>query len=148
MRHIQNDIRKFMIAANQECPDKPTLSTEKIRLLRAKLILEEALEQCDALGFCVRMDDGHVSFEENLPTSVDITKIADGIADQIYVSVGTAIALGIDMNPVWEIVQSANMMKFGPGSYKNEHGKQMKPPGWKAPDEAIAKELELQGLPI
>lgn len=138
MKQVQDDILKFMLTAGQDCPETPTLSTIEVRKLRATLILEEAYEQCNALGFLV---SGTKLYEAPAPNLVEI---ADGITDQIYVSVGTAIALGIDMVPIWDLVQSANMAKFGPGSWKREDGKQMKPPGWTPPDEAIKQEIKNQ----
>ena len=58
--------------------------------------------------------------------------VADGIADLIYVLLGRAIAYGIDLRPVWDEVQRANMSKEGGG--KRADGKILKPPGWRAPD--------------
>lgn len=154
MKQIQEDIKQFMQAAEQGCPETPTISIPEVRKLRAHLILEEALEQCKALGVKVCFDDqseGQVKTIYGLDQLIlganeepNLTEIADGIADQVYASVGTAIALGIDMAPIWDLVQTSNMAKFGPGSYKNEHGKQMKPPGWVAPNAAIAQEIERQ----
>lgn len=152
MKHLQQDIKQFMLASNQECPEKPTLATPEIRTLRAKLILEEAIEQCVALGFSPFMSgEGFKSLVDHdtvitliANRDANLIEIADGIADQVYVSVGTAIALGIDMQPIWDLVQRANMDKFGPGSWKRDDGKQMKPPGWVSPNEAIAKEIERQ----
>lgn len=60
--------------------------------------------------------------------------IADGIADLIYVAIGTAIGYGIDMRPVWEAVHRANMAKAG-GPVRDD-GKRGKPPGWEHPDVA------------
>lgn len=67
--------------------------------------------------------------------------IADGIADLIYVAIGTAIGYGIDMRPVWEAVHRANMAKAG-GPVRDD-GKRGRPPGWQHPD--IASILESQG---
>jgi predicted HAD superfamily Cof-like phosphohydrolase len=64
----------------------------------------------------------------------DLPAIADGLADLIYVAIGTAVAYGIDLRPVWAAVQAANLGKLG-GTVR-EDGKRMKPPGWKPPDVA------------
>lgn len=154
MKKIQTDVKQFMLAAEQECPSEPTLSDKKTCELRAKLILEEALEQCRAYGVTVRFL-AYKSFFEVTPEVADaihfeatrepdLVEIADGACDQIYVSVGGAIAMGLDLAPIWELVQNANMAKFGPGSYKREDGKQMKPQGWQSPNASIGNEIERQ----
>jgi NTP pyrophosphatase (non-canonical NTP hydrolase) len=61
----------------------------------------------------------------------DVVEIADGIADLIYVLLGTAIELGIDMSPIWNEVQKTNMAKEGGGARPD--GKILKPPGWEPP---------------
>lgn len=70
----------------------------------------------------------------------DLAAIADAIADLMYVIVGTAITLGIDIRPIWQAVQQANMAKTGGGTRAD--GKILKPPGWTAPD--IGKLIEVQ----
>lgn len=149
MNKQQADINQFMRTAEQHIPSYPTIVPIDIRVLRAKLILEEALEQVEALGVCLHYDQGEKGLmvlesdrlDYGLAGEIDLTKFADGCADQIYVSLGALSALGINFEPIWVLVQAANMAKFGPGSYKRPDGKQMKPPGWAAPDDAIKEEL-------
>lgn len=71
----------------------------------------------------------------------DLPAIADGLADLIYVALGTAIAYGIDLRPVWSAVHAANMAKIGGPT--REDGKVLKPEGWQPPD--IKGILERQG---
>lgn len=62
----------------------------------------------------------------------DIPGIADGCADLIYVTIGTAVRYGIDLVPIWRAVQAANMTKAnGP---RRADGKILKPEGFKHPD--------------
>ena len=84
-------------------------------VLRLSLVAEEYKEFRDA----VALNEGHAA-------------IADALADLIYVTIGTAITYGIDLRPVWDEVQRANMAKAG--GPKREDGKQLKPEGWKPPD--------------
>jgi len=49
-------VHAFMLRAKQTTPTMPTLPDEKTRLLRAKLIMEEALETIEALGVTVVTD--------------------------------------------------------------------------------------------
>ena len=60
-----------------------------------------------------------------------LAEIADGIADLVYVAIGTASTLGIDMEPVWEEVQLSNMAKVN-GPVRPD-GKRLKPEGWQPP---------------
>jgi predicted HAD superfamily Cof-like phosphohydrolase len=70
----------------------------------------------------------------------NLEEIADGIVDSIVVLLGTAIAYGIDIQPLWDIIHKSNMAKTDGG--RREDGKVLKPEGWKPPD--IARELRRQ----
>lgn len=94
---------------------QPTEIPKEVEDLRWQLIAEEISELGDSM------------FD-----TFDLAGIADGIVDSIYVLIGTAIAYGIDLRPVWDAVQAANMAKTGGG--KRDDGKILKPPGWEAPD--------------
>jgi predicted HAD superfamily Cof-like phosphohydrolase len=74
----------------------------------------------------------------------DLVEIADAIADQVYVLIGTAVTFGIDLPAVWEQVQRANMAKTGGGTRAD--GKILKPAGWQPPDVAgvIAGQLPIE----
>ena len=65
---------------------------------------------------------------------VDVEGVVDGCADISVVTIGTLIAFGVDDEPVLEEVDSANLRKFAPGSYRRDDGKWMKPPNWTAPN--------------
>ena len=124
---IRKQVREFMVAAGQDLPGKPTIPSMDVAKLRTKLVLEEVLELTDA------------TFGQNEPNMVEI---ADALADLDYVVEGMRLALGIDGKPIADEVHRSNMAKFGPGSWKREDGKQMKPPDWTPPN--IAKILEEQ----
>lgn len=113
------------------CPERigatPRLDRERVPLLFA-LIEEEFRELATAL------EAGH------LPA------IADGGGDLIYVVLGAMTTMGIDMRPVWDAIQTANMAKEG-GSRRAD-GKVLKPPGWQPPDvAAVLARQEPIGLP-
>lgn len=89
--------------------------------LRWKLLVEECTETCEAI------------VEDNLPKTID------GIGDLIYVALGSAVSFGVDMDPVFHAIHSANMNKVD-GKFRSD-GKLLKPEGWKPPDiESILKE--------
>lgn len=64
--------------------------------LRARLMIEELGEILEALG------------------TQDRVELADGLADLIYVTVGTAVSYGIPIRRIFEEVHNSNMSKFYP----------------------------------
>ncbi len=137
--HYQR-VKEFMQKVGQTTPDRLTTPVEKVRILRAKLILEEALETVHAMGIEVRAggEAGTVIEEKSLHYAasgdVDVVEVVDGCADISVVTIGTLIAFGVDDEPVLEEVDSSNLRKFEPGSYRREDGKWIKPPNWTPPD--------------
>jgi predicted HAD superfamily Cof-like phosphohydrolase len=136
-------IREFMQKAGQETPGQPTPPSAAIRVLRAKLILEEALETVEALGVDVRVSGGgasHISLVDDpemifeVVREPDLEGVVDGCADISVVTIGTLVAFGVDDEPILEEVDSANLRKFAAGSYVRDDGKWMKPPDWRKPD--------------
>lgn len=63
-----------------------------------------------------------------------MVKVADGLADLIYVCIGTALTLGIPLDRVWKEVHRSNMAKVQGGVRRREDGKILKPEGWTPPD--------------
>ena len=136
-------VRTFMQKVGQPTPSSPVIPDEPTRILRAKLIFEEALETITALGVEIRASDGQTSVIVNDPEGehlfeasgeVDLEAVVDGCADISVVTVGTLISFGVDDEPVLREVDEANLRKFEPGSYMREDGKWMKPPQWTPPD--------------
>lgn len=129
-----------MQKAGQDTPDTVTVPEPATRILRAKLILEEALETVHALGVIVRAGDeegpelveGHLHYSDGREPNLEM--VVDGCADISVVTIGTLVAFGIDDEPVLEEVDRANLRKFGPGGWMREDGKWMKPPDWTPPD--------------
>lgn len=130
----QQRVEMFMEKAGQTVPDRPTIPDEATRRFRANLILEEALETIKALGFDVcfhiggKLEIGKQVFEP------DLIQIVDGCADISVVTIGTLSACGVADADVMIEVDRSNLGKFGPGSYKREDGKWMKPPDFTPPD--------------
>lgn len=133
----QNDVR-------QNIPSKPSIPPEDVRLLRAKLILEEALETIDGLGFIVGLDldedfreisVGDIHFDHDVETQDQLADIIDGCVDEIYVCNGTLAACGVPDLPHVHEVNRANNAKFPGGKATfNESGKYLKPAGWQPPN--------------
>lgn len=132
-----------MLRAKQEVPILPTLPNEQIRRLRAKLILEEALETILALGFEVYSKGGGV-FDLHIIDPPNLTEIVDGCCDLMVVTTGTLSACGLADVKLQEIVDADNLKKFKPGHTISPEGKFIKPPGHKGPTELIEYEIECQ----
>lgn len=124
MRDAFRDVIEFEIACGNPLADHlPTVPDANTLDLRENLISEEFDELMSALWEV-----------EHDPDAEQMANIADGIADLIWVAIGTAIRFGIDLPVVWEHVKAANMAKFGPGSWRRSDGKLMKSPTWVPPD--------------
>jgi predicted HAD superfamily Cof-like phosphohydrolase len=119
--------------------------------LRARLMLEESLET--AIGL-VGEDEAFKVLDEidgetcrklardgRVGCGPDIVEVIDGVCDTIYVALGTAEALGVDIAPFFELVHAANMAKTP--APVDGHGKRGgKPDGWQDPKHDIRRLLE------
>ena len=99
--------------------------------LRKSLITEEYTElmsglvQAEAQAYC------------SLPITQEVKEeILDAIADLIYVTIGTAIDFGFDLEGAFEEVQRSNMSKLGEDGKPifRKDGKILKGPNYKKPD--------------
>lgn len=84
------------------------------------------------VGLCLRLIKEEVQ-RELIPAleQRNVVMAIDGAVDSIYVILFAMCKMGIDLEPFWDEVQRTNMAKLP--VVKDEHGKTMKPPGWKAP---------------
>lgn len=128
----QEKVELFMKKAGQDVPDKPCIPDEKTRILRAKLIFEEAMETIEALGISIIPLMDKVRYVADLKP--DLIKIADGCADIKVVTTGTLSACGLPDEEIQDTVDDANLRKFGPGYKIREDGKLIKPPDFQPPD--------------
>lgn len=160
---------EFMKLAGQTVREVPAMPSLEERTLRARLILEEAIETIEALGIDVVISgqsaapctawsrflrkteqasnrgDIALSFTAS-NKAPDLIEIADGCADIAVVTTGTLIACGIPDRPLMDLVNRNNLAKFGPGGRRNEAtGKWEKPPGHRPPDVAGLLERLLRG---
>jgi predicted HAD superfamily Cof-like phosphohydrolase len=108
MEQMQKSVLEFHETFGLEIGKEPnTLSGIDAIDRRINLIEEEKEELEEAL------------YEEN------IEKAVDAIGDLLYVVFGTAVEMGIDIDPIFKEVHRSNMTKKG--GYKREDGKWMKP---------------------
>lgn len=137
-----------MRCAGQTVREVPSRPTDDELLLRAKLIIEEALETCRALGVLIRdftdaeVDLDDLNFEVGLP--FDLLEAIDGCIDLNVVVAGTLSCVGVPDQPFQDEVDKANCRKFpgGEAIIDPDTGKYLKPPGWQPPNhQAVLNEF-------
>ena len=140
MTDYQAKLREWARMTGERMPAAPEMPTETERVLRCRLLLEETMEYISASGCNVlHWSDGRMTVEARPDMcEADFTAMAHENADVLYIAFGNAVAMGVDMGPVFEAVHAANMRKAGPDGtvQKRTDGKILKPDGWKPADVA------------
>ncbi|MDF0676629.1 MAG: MazG nucleotide pyrophosphohydrolase domain-containing protein [Nitrospira sp.] len=111
----------------------PTDLNEETKHLRVRLIQEEFDELKEAMA------------------AGNLAAVAKEMADLLYVTYGTAVSYGIDMEPVFQEVHRSNLSKVG--GYKRADGKWVKPPTYSPADiesiiEVQREQLFAERLPV
>ena len=107
--------------------ERPALASPDVVALRRRLIAEETAELDAALA------------------TGDVVRVADALADLLYVTYSAAISFGIDIRPVFAEVHRANLAKVG-GPIRAD-GKVLKPRDWTLPAiEPLLLETRLAGV--
>lgn len=133
-------VQLFMLYAGQlDFFGPPAVPDYNTRLLRAQLILEEALETISALGFEVTASnspaDGSLVLVDG-PNAKDggpLEEIVDGCLDIAVVTTGTLVACNVPDTAFQAEVDDNNLLKFGPGYSFSSTGKLIKPPNHQPP---------------
>jgi predicted HAD superfamily Cof-like phosphohydrolase len=119
----QQDIVTLMKQYNQQVKESPELPDPGTRLLRARLVFEEALEFVRGCGCTVTktvagedqaavIDEITVVLDPN--GTPDFVEYVDGCIDQLVVTYGALNAAGVKAQPAWDEVQRSNMSKAWP----------------------------------
>ena len=121
-------VRIFMTKAKQTTSFAVRCPSPEERILRAKLIYEEAMETIEALG----VDHILGKFVDAGEDNYDPVGVLDCVAGLSVVSCGTLISCGLDgvFPEALERVDRNNMEKVGLGSVIREDGKILKPAGF------------------
>ncbi len=85
--------------------------------------------------------------EKGEPVPNKVVAQADALTDINYFTQGSYVEMGVEPQPLFDIVQDANMAKLwedGKPRYRETDGKIMKPEGWVAPEPLLEKEIERQ----
>ena len=132
-------IRYAMKLAKQATPEVITEPDEKTRLLRARLILEEAIETIrDGLGVSMTVGEHDLNMfavKFDADREVNMTEIIDGCGDLSVVTIGTLVAVGMPDMPLLQLIDENNLQKLE-NAIIDDDGKYQKPPGHKPPDVA------------
>jgi len=128
MKTAIEDVTKFHETYGVPILDSPEIPSWERRTLRWEIIYEEMEELRHAMAVGL-----------NRMIKADLIEVADGIADAIYVLIGTALEFGIPLEKVWDEVQRSNMSKLDENGKPilREDGKVLKGPNFFKPD--IAK---------
>ena len=119
----QEDIVTLMTQFEQEVKEAPELPDEATRLLRARLVFEEALEFVRACGCTVALSRSEgeraavideISVVADADVKPDFTEYVDGCIDQLVVTYGALNAAGVKAQSAWDEVQRSNMSKAWP----------------------------------
>ena len=113
MHKPQAQVREFHEKLRVPSPDEPTLFGYPYQL-RVDLIQEELDEFAEACA------------------AKDMVEMLDAIVDLLYVTYGAAVAMCVDVEPLFDEVHRSNLAKAG-GPVR-EDGKIQKPEGWQPPD--------------
>jgi len=126
MDKVQKGVQEFHEKYGCLTKYKPTMPDAQTRLLRARLIVEEAAEFMAAAS------------------NEDMVGMCDALADLLYVTYGTAVVMGVDMEPISDEVQRSNMTKDGGG--QDSGGKIMKGPDFEDPDIVGVLRMQQSGV--
>ncbi len=149
-------VERLMTGFGQVVPSTITIPSEDVRLLRARLILEEAFETVEALGFDIEVsyyndrdrlehmtiDFANLNFATN--DKMNLTKVIDGCCDTRVVVTGTLSAFGVKDEGFQRIVDMNNLNKLNV-STRDSFGKFIKPKGFVGPEAAIDSLIKSYG---
>jgi len=116
MTDYEGLVREFHVKFNHYLGNIKNFPPAEVVELRRKLIAEEAIEFNEATE------------------AFDIIKVADSLADLLYVVFGAALAFGVPIDKVFEEVHRSNMTKSMAKDEKSIKGKTLKGPDYVPPD--------------
>ena len=159
---LQNHVKDFHEAFSHPVGKQPTPLALDRAINRSVWTVEESIEFIAAS--CSSQDEFKAAYEKftlglqkafekslngEFPATDEEKVIAqaDALADQLYFSFGSAVEIGVDIEPVFDIVQAANMSKLFTDENGNkyakcrEDGKILKSPDFFSPEPFIKKEV-------
>lgn len=157
-----NSVKEFHKAFGHTVSEKPTRIPVDVATKRAVWTAEELVEFLHASvagneeEFIKVINEFHKGIAKAVTKQLGVGPIAedhvivaqaDALTDISYFNYGSFVVAGVDPQPLFDIVQDANMAKLGPDGkpiIRESDGKIMKPEGWEAPEPKLEKEIERQ----
>lgn len=117
MQDSQRLVKEFCRAAGSHISPVPGVPPLDVQALKISMLYEELEELAHAFL------DG------------DLVAVADALGDLQYVLEGTALACGLDLEPILREIHRSNMTKVGPDGQcrRRADGKILKPEGYEPP---------------
>lgn len=151
-------VREFQKTFNCPAPDQPTILTNSQVMNRAAWIGEELVELLHGSSdneeqftnkFYGLLNLMRGTFERQLKKKYGEDRLvaqSDAFLDILYFANGGFVELGINPNPLFSIVHSANMAKIWDDGlpHYNESGKVIKPQNWQPPEKQLEEEIQRQ----
>jgi predicted HAD superfamily Cof-like phosphohydrolase len=138
MREAQLMVQDFHEKYGQHVSKTIKTPPKEVLILRRALIAEESKETIEAIDFLLSLDP---DLERRTPEWYQaMALVADGLADTIYVILGTAVACGIDLDKVFCEIHRSNMTKT---PAKAAPGQKYAPGGGKGPNFSPARVREV-----
>jgi len=146
----------------QDVPGAETLATHIV--LRLMSMIDDNFRPPDMYGDCQKFTklyfektgkttDGKIDAEfitkmvndemKELAEASDLAGQIDALLDAIYYILQHIATTGLDIRPIWNLIQKANMTKFEKG-YMREDGKWCKPDDFVSPGDEIRKIIKVQ----
>jgi energy-coupling factor transport system permease protein len=156
--YAADQVREFHKAFNHPYSDKPTVIPTETAIARTNWTAEELVEflyataNNDVEAFR-KMVDGLLTsiinteskiLQKGEPVDDVLVAQADALTDVNYFVQGSFVLLGVDPQPLFDIVQDANMNKLwedGTARYRESDGKIIKPPSWLPPEPRLKDEI-------
>jgi predicted HAD superfamily Cof-like phosphohydrolase len=120
MNQAQKMVLEFHKKFSHYTQNIPAFPPKEIREFRIDLIKEEVNE----------LVDGIYAYQHGISEIECLTEVADALGDILYVVYGTALAFGLDIEPIFEEIHRTNMLK---SFNKSKAGKSIKGPEWQEP---------------
>jgi len=145
--HTIHKVREFHTAFDHPINLLPSVPAPLMRLLRFRLIFEEAMEFGRAVGvrglcsipqasFEALVNEACSTFEIDPEAKVDLPEAADALGDLDYVVQGANLVFGFPAVEVLDEIHRANMSKLGEDGkpLRRDDGKILKGPNYTPPD--------------
>jgi predicted HAD superfamily Cof-like phosphohydrolase len=159
--YAADQVRQFHKAFNHLTNSKPTVIPTDVAIARTHWTAEELVEFLYAtakgekeefinmvMGLKQSIDNTTSKIiEKGEPVEDVLVAQADALTDINYFTQGSFVIMGVDPQPLFDIVQNANMAKLFPDGkprYREEDGKIIKPDGWEAPEPKLKAEIQRQ----